>query len=139
MIFIYILITGLPAFLIFLVVKKMMKADAIKKNGITTDAYILNIETRRMGKTTADVLTLEYKDAAGRRHPARATLQVGKYRAGQRIPIKYLPHNPAQYGFDDVSGYWFILIFCILLFLFTLFAVYKINEALQGADIHFTG
>jgi hypothetical protein len=139
MIFVYIIIIGLPALLIFFILKKMKKVNNIKKQGITTDAFITHISTRRMGKTTVDVLTLEYKDAAGRRHPAKATIQVGKYRMGQRIPIKYLPQNSAQYGFDDVSGYWFILIFCILLFLFALFAVYKINEALQGADIHFTG
>lgn len=130
MIFVYILITGLPAFLIFIIVKKMKKVNGIKKNGIITDAFITHINTQRMGKTTVDVLTLEYKDAAGRLHPAKATLQVGKYRAGQRIPIKYLPQNPAQYAFDNVSGYWFILIFCILLFLFALFAVYKINEVM---------
>lgn len=138
MIFIYILIIGLPAFLIFLVLKKMNKANNIKKHGITTDAFILNIVTQRMGKTTVDVLTLEYKDAAGRLHPAKATIQVGKYRVGQRIPIKFLPQNPAQYAFDDVSGYWFVLIFCILLFLFAIFAVYKINEGLQGS-FHFAG
>lgn len=131
MIFVFILIIGLPALLIFFVVKKMKKANNIKKNGITTDAFILKIVTRRYNKTSMDELTLEYKDAAGRVHPAKATIQVGKYRVGQRIPIKYLPQNPAQYAFGNVSGYWVILIFCILLFLFAVFASYKIYQAVQ--------
>lgn len=139
MILVYILIIGLPAFLIFIILKKMKKAKNINELGITTDAFITNISTRRMGKTTVDILTLEYKDAAGRRHPAKATIQVGKYRVGQRIPIKYLPQNPSHYAFGNVSGYWFILIFCILLLLFTIFAAYKIHEELQGSNFHFAG
>lgn len=121
---------GLPAFLIFVTLKKIKKANAIKKYGITTDAFILNIVTRRFNKNSMDILTLEYKDAAGRCHPAKATIQVGKFRVGQRMPIKYLPQNPAQYAFDNISGYWFVLVICILLLLFMIFASYKINAGL---------
>jgi len=136
MIFVYILIIGLPAFLIFLTIKKMKKANYIKQYGITTDAYILHIVTRSFNKNRMDILTLEYKDTAGRLHPAKASIQVGKYRVGQRIPIKYNPQNPAHYAFDNVSGYWFILIFCILLFLFMIFASYKINEMVQAGNYY---
>ncbi|MBL7702412.1 MAG: hypothetical protein JNM14_09185 [Ferruginibacter sp.] len=108
----------------------MKKANSIKKHGILTDAFITHIVTRRFHKTNMDVLTMQYKDAAGRTHPATATIQVGKYRVGQRIPIKYLPQNPAQYAFGNVSSYRIILVFCILLFLFAVFASYKIYEAL---------
>jgi len=136
MIFVYIFIIGLPAFLIFLTIKKMRKAKNIQQHGITTDAFILNVTTRRMNKTSMDILTLEYTDTAGRRHPAKATVTAGKYRTGQRMPIKYLRENPTQYAFGDSSGYWFVLIFCILLFGFMIFASYKINEMVQSGNYY---
>ncbi len=139
MIFVYIFIIGMPAFLIFLIVKKMRTVKSIYKSGIATDAFITNVSTRRIGRTTMDILTLEYTDTAGRRHPAQATVNVGKYRSGQRMPIKYLHQNPARYAFDNGKTYWAILIFCILLLLFTIFASYKINEMIQSSNFHFTG
>jgi len=109
---------------------------AIYKSGIATDAFITHVSTRRIGKTTMDILTLEYTDTAGRRHPAKATVSVGKYRPGQRMPVKYLHQKPARYAFDNGKGYWAILIFCILLLMFTIFASYKINEMLQSGNYY---
>jgi len=136
MIFVYIFIIGMPAFLILFIIKKMRVAKHIQQSGIATDAFITNVSTRRINKTTLDILTLEYTDTAGRRYPAKATVTVGKYRTGQRMPVKYLRENPARYAFDNGKGYWAVLIFCILLLLFTIFASYKINEMLQSGNYY---
>jgi len=139
MIFVYIFIIGLPAFLIFFIIKKMMKAKSIQQHGITTDAIITHVHTQRFHKGSMDILTLEYKDAAGRYYPAKATVTVGQYSAGQHMRISYLSQDPARYAFDNGKGYWGVLIFCILLLLFTVFASYKINELVQAGNYHFTG
>ena len=139
MIFVYVFIIGLPGFFIFYIIKKMMKARSVQQNGVTTDAFITNVHTHRFHKGSMDILTLEYTDAAGRRYPAKATVTVGKYRAGQSIPVSYLPRDPGNYSFDKGQGYWGVLIFFILLFLFTIFASYKIDELVKAGNYQFTG
>ena len=139
MIFIYIFIIGIPAVVIFFIIKKILKAKKIKQLGVKTEAIITNVHITRFGKGSMDILTLEYKDAAGRYYPAKATVAVGKYKTGDHMEISYIPQNPTQYAFDDVKGYWGILIFCILLLLFAIFASYKISELVQAGNYHFTG
>lgn len=139
MIFAYILIIGLPAICIFFIIKKMRKAISIQRDGVATDAVITNVTTQRFGKGSVDILKLEYADTTGRCYPAKATVGVGEYRIGQSLPVKYLPHNPVQYSFDNVKTYWGILIFLILLFLFSIFAVYKIDEMVKAGNYQFTG
>ena len=50
--------------------------------------------------------------------------------------VAYLPANPAKYAITDTQGgNTAMLIFCILIFLFVLFAVYKINEMVQNGEM----
>jgi|GEM_PF-1649248 len=139
MIFAYIFIIGLPAFGIFYIIKKMIKARAVQKNGVKAGAVITHIRTQRFGKGSMDILTLEYSDTAGKRYPAKATVTVGEYRIGEFMALSYLPQDPSTYSFDKGQGYWGILIFFILLFLFSIFATYKIDELVQAGNYHFTG
>ncbi len=139
MIFVYMFIIGLPALLIFFIIKKIRSVRNIQKHGIQADALIIHVQTQRLHKGSMDILTLEFSDTAGRRYPAKATVAVGQYQTGQRMPISYLAENPAQYAFDNGKGYLGVLVFCILLLLFTIFASYKINEMVQAGNYQFTG
>lgn len=107
----------------------MKRAALIKKAGIHINATITHIRTVRVRSSYIDFLTLEYQDRnTSRLYPGKATVSSGKYRQGDRLPIAYLPDNPSKYAVTDTKGgYTGILIFCILLFLFVLFAIYKID------------
>lgn len=51
------------------------------------------------------------------------------------MAVVYLPDRPAKYAIDAKNAYWAVLIFCIILFLFAVFAVYKINEMVQSGQM----
>ena len=82
------------------------------------------------------ILTLEYKDRLTN-HPynGRATVRHQKYKLGDTMPVIYLLDNPSKYAVDLKTAYWVVLIFCILLLLFIVFAVYKINEMVQSGQM----
>jgi hypothetical protein len=136
MIFIYIGMILLAAFPLVLTIVRMRSAANIKKKGTWTDAIITRIRTIRAPKGGSfDMVTLEYKDrATGRPYNGKATTAMGKYRSGDRMPIAYLPANPAKYAIDTKGGYWFVLVFCILLFAFVIFAVWKIDSMVKGRN-----
>ena len=117
----------------------MRKVRSIQRDGVATDAVITDVRTVRFSKGSVDILKLEYTDARGRRFPAKATVGVGEYGIGQSLQVKYLLNNPGEYSFDNRKTYWAILIFLILLFLFSIFAVYKVNELVKAGNYQFTG
>jgi hypothetical protein len=132
MIFIYIgliLIAALPG---AMVIWRMRKVNNIKKNGIATDAFVTNIITRRFSRSSMDMITLEFRDrATGRTYNSRATTTVGKHKIGDRMTIYYLPNDPSKNSPTGGRTYIPVLIFCIILFLFIVFAVYKIDEEVR--------
>ncbi|HEX2630229.1 MAG TPA: DUF3592 domain-containing protein [Chitinophagaceae bacterium] len=136
MIFIYIgmiLLAALPA---TMVIWRMRKAIHIKKNGIATDAYVTSIITQRLSKTTFDIVHMEFRDrATGKTYTSKATTTVGKHKRGDRMTIYYLPNDPSKNSPIGGKMYIPMLIFCIILFLFVLFAVYKIDEEVKGVNI----
>ena len=109
----------------------MMKARHIQQHGVRTDAIITSIRTVHSSKGSTDIIGLEYRDIAGNRYPAKTNSSPGKYRTGQRLPLSYLAEKPASYAIGIGNGYWVLLILCVLILLFTIFASYKINEMLQ--------
>ena len=137
MIAIYISLIVLAAFPVALTIWRMQVAAKIKKNGLHTNGVVTHITTIRTGRGGAmDILTLEYKDrATGKPYKGRATVTPNKYKIGDTMPVVYLPEKPAKYAIDTKKAYWAVLIFSIILFLFVLFAVYKINEMVQRGQM----
>lgn len=133
MIFFYIFIIATPALLILLIINKMRKARYIIQHGVITTALITHVYSQRFHRGKMDVLTMEYTDSFGRQYPAKASVAPDEYKAGQRMRISYLANDPRKYAFNNGNGYWFILGFCILLQLFTIFASLKVHEMLQGS------
>lgn len=115
----------------------MRKANMVKKNGIYTDAIVTKISTFRLRHGTMDIITLEYKDrATGQSYFGKATVAYMANKIGDRIAITYLPNKPSTYAVADTKkGYIAILIFSIVLFIFILFAIYKINEMVQTGQM----
>lgn len=137
MVFIYIGLILLAAFPLVLTIWRMRWAAKIKKTGVHTDSVVTHIRTVRLPRSgTVDILTLEYKDrATGQPYKGKATVAPLKYKVGDTMPVVYLPDRPAKYAVAIKSAYWAILIFCIILFLFVLFAVYKINEMVETGQM----
>jgi hypothetical protein len=137
MLIIYILLIVLGAFPLVLTIWRMRVAATIKKNGTAVNAVVTHITTIRTGKGgSMDILTLEYRDrATNRPYNGRATVAPGKYKTGDPMPVVYLPEKPSKYAIDTNKAYWAVLIFCMLLFLFVLFAVYKINGMVQSGQM----
>ena len=137
MLFIYTFLILLAAFPLALTIWRIRRTNAIKKNGIHTDAIVTGIRTVQIKHTRIDMLTLEYKDrATGRAYTGKATVAHDKNRRGDRLTVAYLPAKPSVYAVTDTKkGYIAMLVFCILLFLFVLFAVYKINEMVRSGQM----
>ena len=137
MVIIYILLILLAAFPLGLTIWRMRRAAFIKKTGIHINGYVTSRRTVRIKTTYLDIISIEYKDrATGLPYPGKATTQTGKFRVGDTIGVAYLPTNPAKYAIEDTKGgFTGMLIFCIILFLFVLFAVYKINGMVQRGEM----
>ena len=137
MLILYIILIVLAAFPLVLTIWRMQNAAAIKKNGIATNGIIKHIRTINTGKGgRMDILTIEYKDrATGQPYNARASVSRKRHRVGDPMTVTYLPGKPSRYAIDTKGAYWFILIFCIILFLFVLFAIYKINEMVRSGQM----
>lgn len=137
MTFIYIFMILLAAFPAVLTIWRMRRAEMVKKNGIHTDAIVTKVNSIRLRHTPIDILTLEYKDrATGQCFYGKATVHYMRNKIGDRITVAYLPDKPATYMVADTKkGFTGILIFSILLFLFMLFAVYKIDEMVRTGQM----
>ena len=129
MIIIFASLILLAAIPMLLTIWRMRKAAYIKKNGIPTESVVTNIR-KMYGRAgvSVDILTFEYRDkGSGKPYYGSASIATGKYKIGDTMQVTYLPEKPSRYAIDTKGGYTGILIFCIILFLFAIFAVYKLN------------
>jgi hypothetical protein len=129
MLIFYILLILLAAFPLGLTVWRIRRDAYIRKTGIHTSGHITSIRTVRLKSSLTDIISIEYRDrATGRIYTGKASSKRGKYKRSDTMGVAYLPGNPAKYALTDPGrGYTAMLVFCILVFLFVLFAVYKIE------------
>lgn len=134
---IYIALILLAASPLVLTIRRMRVAARVKKNGVHTNGVVINIRAIRMVRGgSMDILTIEYKDrATGQPYNAKATVTPFKYKLGDTMDIVYLPDEPSKYAMDTKGGYTGLLIFCIIIFLFILFAIYKIDEMVKSGQM----
>lgn len=78
---------------------------------------------------------LQYKDPAGACYIATTSSKPNRYKIGDNVAVMYLPDKPADYIIGNVKeGYWTLFVFSVLLLLFAVFAVYKINEMMMAGN-----
>jgi hypothetical protein len=119
---------ALAAFPLILTIWRMRTTARIKKNGIPARAVIKHINTVRGKGGAIDILSMEYRDnLTNQPYRAKATVARGQKKIGDSMTVYYSADKPSRYALDNKGAYWIILIFCIALFLFILFVVYKIN------------
>lgn len=134
MIILYIVIILIGAFPLFKTIRYILLEEKIRKTGISTMGVVIHVHTTRYPKGPAidRVHTRYSSNITGHYHEANFTATYNKYRVGQSIPVKYLPQSPDKIVVAEKRGYWPMLIFTVLLFLFVVFAVYKINEMMRN-------
>lgn len=138
MLIVYIIIVGLPAVLIFYCISKIVQCRKISTTGVATNGWVTQVDKFRSHRAVLEKVSLEYADVAtGLRYPATTTAGIGTYKQGDLIPVTYLGQEPQKYSFDKGQGYWGLLVFSIVLFLFMIFASFKINELVQASNFHF--
>lgn len=138
MILVYIIIVGIPAVLIWYFIRKIIRCRAIAREGVTTNGTVSGVIKYQSHRAVLEKVLLEYVDvASGLRYSATTTAVIGTYKPGDLIPVTYLGEKPQAYSFDKGQGYWGLLIFSIVLFLFMIFASFKINEMVQESNFHF--
>lgn len=138
MIFFYIFIIGVPTALVLFFINKIVTIRAIDKHGIKTNALITQVRLLKFSKGSLDSLTLEYADDTGKQHKAKASTAPGQYKQGDTLPLKYLSKKPSRYVIAGMpQGQWFLLIFCVILLAFAIFASYKIDELVQAGNYRF--
>ncbi len=130
MLFLYIFLPLIGICPLIMVIRNMIKAYNIKSHGIKTDATVVKIDIWGTSiRNRVDRLTLHYKVESEKSiYPGAATATPGKYKIGDILQISYLPTDPYQMTVKGANVHVPILIFTILLFLFILFATFKIGE-----------
>ncbi|WP_114790515.1 hypothetical protein U0035_18925 [Niabella yanshanensis] len=105
-----------------------------KEIGIAASGLVINIHPvgHYKGPTTDRVHVRYNSIIPGRCHETNFLTTYGRYRIGQTVPVKYIPEQPDKIVVALTRGCWLLLNFTTLLFLFVLFAIYKIDEMVKG-------
>ena len=137
MIIFYILLIMLAAFPLWKTVRYIIKEKRIRQHGINARGVVTHIHTTAMRHgPTVDQVHIEYASIIhGQFHKTSITAKYKKYKHGETVPVMYLPQEPSKIVVDGKQGYWQMLIFSILIFLFVIFAVYKIDEMIKTGTI----
>lgn len=117
-----------------IVLYKKRQVKKILNTGLPVTATVYHI-LPPVGKRTVDIVYYSFLDRKGKQYTGALNIAPGTYRLRDTLQIWYLPDNPNK---NTVKGAWaspFFLIFVIVIALFVLFAVYKINEMVQTGDM----
>ncbi|WP_298712757.1 DUF3592 domain-containing protein [Chitinophaga sp.] len=112
---------------------RWMKLRAIKRRGVKAEGRVIGKFTRAVKWGRAiDKLHIEYRDwAPGQSFRAEAFAPLGKFEVGDTVTVYYLPARPGKIVLAGGLGYGPMLLFFTGLFLFVLFAVYKLDEMIR--------
>lgn len=137
MIIIYILLIVLGALPLWKTIRYIRLEERIRKIGVSSTGVVTNILTSRYSRNAAktDRVQVQYQCRIhGQFHHANITEFHGKYKMGDHVPVLYLPEQPSKIVVSRKRGYWLMLIFGILILLFMVFAVYKIDEMIEQGN-----
>ena len=130
MIFLYIFLIGIALLTVLIVLFRMRHARSIRKKGIFTNGTIRSITPRIYGRgTRLEEVQFEYEDrTTGRSFNGRTLTTPGKFQMGKPVEVIYLPDDPSKYTLDGGKYYWPLLVSAIILLVFIIFAVYKLDH-----------
>ena len=133
MIIVYVITILLAAFPLWKTIRYIRLEEKIRREGISTSGVVTYIHTTRLPRNllTDRVHTRFASNISGGYHEASFASDHKRYRVGQSITVRYLPGKPDKIVVAEKRGYWPMLIFSIILLLFAIFGMYKINETVN--------
>lgn len=139
MIFIYIVVLAGGALPLILFLIKRKKYNHILHNGVKTMGEISSIRTVRYTRGPAiDHVTYIYLPGIAKQYlSGMFTARRGKYRRGDKLEIMYLADKPEQNIKPGATGQFWAFLFVLAIFVFAVFACYKIYEMAGDQEIHF--
>ena len=137
MLIIYILLLLLAAFPLWKTVRYIIKEKRIRQHGIKTLGLVTHIHTTAMRRgPTVDQVHIEFASIIhGHFHKSSITAKHKKFKQGETVPVMYLPEEPSKIVVYGKEGHWPMLIFAILIFLFVIFAIYKIDDMVKSGRL----
>ena len=133
MIILYILLIAAAALPLVVFLVKRKRYYTILRQGTKTTAQV--VEARRVryrGNPTHDTVFFNYLPAgSGQYMQGSFITKIGKHRRGDLLEIYYLPGNPKKHAVPGSRGELGMFIFMLLIFLFVIFACFKIHEEVK--------
>lgn len=133
MIVLYILLIAIGALPMTVFLRKRRSYYRILRQGVKTTAQVTDRRSvRYRGHATYDRVSFTYLPAgAGRYMQGDFITKIGKHRRGDLIEIYYLPQAPQKSAVPGSKGERGMFLFTLLIFLFVLFACFKIHEEVK--------
>ena len=138
MLVLYILLPLIGALPFIIVIFKMRRAQRIIKNGITTEAEVVQvIGWGTTIRNKVDTLILNYMvEATNQIYQGQATASREAYKVGDKLTITYSNKPPYEMTVKGSKVFIPILVFTILIFLFVIFAMFQIEELIPEGGYH---
>ena len=129
---IYIIIIVLSFLPFFITIYKLRRAQRMRKQGIKTTAHVKKIygySLRGMNR-----VLIEFPLENGRLVSQQIVVGGVPYKEGDQLPFIYDKNDPAKNIINSGSGYSILLVFTLLLALFSIFACYKIKKGIETGN-----
>lgn len=132
-IYILLLAAGVLPMVVFLVKRKRYRI--ILQTGVRISAAVTAVRTINYHRGgTYDRVTFAYLPAGSVQYfSGQFIVKTGKHKPGDVLDVFYLPGKPQENAVPGSKGDVLMFLFMVLIFLFVLFACFKINEML-GSD-----
>ncbi|MGX5820254.1 hypothetical protein ACWKWU_18815 [Chitinophaga lutea] len=123
----FVLLVALAAVPLTVTFVRWRRLQHIRSRGVRTSGFVVEVHTVPVKRgRPIDSLHVEFEG-----NYARVHAPVGKYKAGDKVRVYYLPEEPYNIVIEGGLGYGTLLVFFLLLFLFVCFAVYKLEEMVR--------
>ena len=139
MIFLYFLLIAAGALPLVAFLVRRKNYVFILANGTKTTARVTEVRTIHFQRGPAyDVVYFAYLPAgSGTYETGQHKFKTGTYKRNDWIDIFYLPGRPGKYAIPGSKGELPMLIFMVSIFLFVIYACYKIHEMVGDSKITF--
>lgn len=80
---------------------KSYESYQLMQHGVDTDATVVDMEYRKVKRKQREYPIVQFTDEQGRSHTVTSKQHTCDIEEGFTLPIRYLPHNPAEFYFPS--------------------------------------
>lgn len=130
MLYIYILLIGFSCLPLAFILIQRKGFRKIVKEGMQTTAEVKQVQRRTVFRGgTYDWIVFWYlPHGANQYRSGGFSSKPGKYKAGHKLQVYYLPQKPAKYYVPETKSVKWILLITLALIAFVIFACFKIDK-----------